>query len=268
MPKNKKETKDNVSLRSGTSRRSNLKKDLSVGKAGIATIAKGDLAMTKSSKVKSVSLSVSSYSLEGTKSVNLELPKEIFGVKVNKPLLAQAVRVYFNNQRAHHGHTKTRSEVDYSTKKQGPQKGSGHARHGSLGAPIFVGGGIALGPKSRKVILNLPQKMKHQALVSALSARVLEGEVLGLSGVEKSTGKTKQMQNLISKIDKRNVLVIADGANEKLIRSIENLAGIKIIAPEQLNVFSVVACRTLMITKEAVKKIELRIMNEESREEK
>lgn len=252
MPKSKKETKINVSLQSDRSRRSNLKKE-------IATPAKGGFAMTKTGKMKNASLSVISYSLEGAKSVNLELPKELFGAKVNKSLLAQAVRVYFNNQRAHHGHTKTRSEVDYSTKKQGPQKGSGHARHGSLGAPIFVGGGIALGPKSRKVTLNLPQKMKHQALVSALSIRMMEGEVFGLIGAEKATGKTKQMQNLLNKIEKKNVLVISDGTAEKLIRSVQNLAGIEIIAPEQLNVFSVVACRTLMITKEAVKKLEERI---------
>lgn len=213
----------------------------------------------KKTAVKPVGLTVPVYALDGAKSGNLDLPKEIFGAKVNKPLLSQAMRVYFNNQRAHHGHTKTRSEVNYSTKKQGPQKGSGHARHGSLGAPIFVGGGIALGPKSRKVTLNLPPKMKHQALISALSIRMMEGEILGLIGEEKATGKTREMQNLLNKINKKNVLIVSDGTNEKLIRSVRNLANFKTIAPSQLNAFEVIACRTLMLTKEAVKELEKRI---------
>ncbi|MDO8638097.1 MAG: 50S ribosomal protein L4 [Candidatus Daviesbacteria bacterium] len=232
MPKSKKETKNNVSKK-------------------IATPAKGGFAMTK--------LSVPVYALDGTKSGNLELPKEIFGAKVNKPLLSQAIRVYFNNQRAHHGNTKTRSEVNYSTKKQGPQKGSGHARHGSLGAPIFVGGGIALGPKSRKVTLNLPPKMKQLALISALSSKMTDGEILGLSGVEKASGKTKEMAKFLEKMGKKNVLIVSDGTNEKLARSVQNISGMKNIIAEQLNVFEVVASRTLMLTKEAVLKLEGRI---------
>lgn len=214
---------------------------------------------TTKTTAKPVGFSVPVYALDGAKSGNLELPQDIFGAKINKVLLAQALRVYFNNQRAHFGHTKTRSEVNYSTKKQGPQKGSGHARHGSRGAPVYVGGGIALGPKSRKVTLLLPPKMKQQALISALSAKMAEGEIFGLTGVEKVTGKTREMQNLLDKIDKKKVLIIADGTNENLRRSVKNLANINTVAPEQLNAFEVVACRTLMLTKEAVKKLEERI---------
>ncbi len=213
----------------------------------------------KKTAVKPVGFSVPVYALDGTKSGNLELPKEIFGAKVNKPLLAQAVRVYFNNQRAHYGNTKTRAEVNYSTKKQGPQKGSGHARHGSLKAPIYVGGGIALGPKSRKVVLSLPPKMKQQALISALSSKMADGEILGLTGAEKATGKTKEIAKLLEKMDKRNVLIVSDESNEKLTRSVRNLPGMTNIFAEQLNVFEVVASHTLMITREAVKKLEGRI---------
>lgn len=208
---------------------------------------------------KPIGFSVPVYTLSGIKSGNLALPKEIFGAKVNKPLLAQALRIYFNNQRAHFGNTKTRSEVNYSTKKQGPQKGSGHARHGSLGAPIYVGGGIALGPKSRKVVLDLPPKMKRQALISALSAKMSEGEILGFSGVEKASGKTKEMAKFFEKIGRKNVLIVSDGTNEKLARSVNNLPKIENVSAQQLNVFEVVACRTLMLNKEAVKKLEGRI---------
>lgn len=207
---------------------------------------------------KPVGFSVPVYTLSGIKSGNLALPKEIFGTKVNKPLLAQALRIYFNNQRAHFGNTKTRSEVSYSTKKQGPQKGSGHARHGSLGAPIYVGGGIALGPKSRKVILSLPPKMKQQALISALSSKMSEGEILGFSGIEKASGKTKEMAKFFAKIGKKNVLIVSDGTNEKLARSVNNLPRVESLSAQQLNAFEVVSYQTLMLTKEAVKKLEER----------
>lgn len=96
---------------------------------------------TKVSKSKTSSLSAPVYSLAGTESGSLDLPKEVFGVKVNKNLLAQAVRVYSNNQKGHWSHTKTRGEVTGSTRKIFKQKHTGRARHGSIKAPIFVGGG-------------------------------------------------------------------------------------------------------------------------------
>src|SRR5438105_176197 len=120
---------------------------------------------------KSSALSVPMYSLTAKESGVLDLPESIFGQKLNKSLLAQALRVYANNQRGHWSHTKTRSEVQGSTAKMGAQKGSGHARHGSKRSPVFVGGGIALGPRFHKTELDLPKQMKKQALVAAMVAK-------------------------------------------------------------------------------------------------
>ena len=108
-------------------------------------------------------LSVPVYSLLGKASGTYSLPKEIFGKEVNKKLLAQAMRVYMTNEKSFLGKTKTRGEVEGSSVKIFRQKGTGRARHGSVRAPIFVGGGIVFGPQVRKVRLNMPQKMKRAA---------------------------------------------------------------------------------------------------------
>jgi len=200
-------------------------------------------------------LSVPTYSLSGAKSGTLELPKEIFGAKVNKTLLAQALRVYQNNLKAHWGSTKTRSEVKGSTRKIRVQKGTGRARHGGIRAPIFVGGGIALGPKYRKVILDLPRKMKQAALKSALSVKMAEGEVFGVSGLEKASGKTKQLSSLQTKLGKKKLLIVIDGKNEKLSRAVGNLQGVQVLSFDQINTFRIIARQTLLLTKEAVEKL-------------
>lgn len=213
------------------------------------------------SKQKANNLSVSIYNLDGTKSGTMQLPEEIFGGKVNKPLLAQAIRVYMNNLKAHFGSTKTRSEVKYSTKKIRAQKGTGGARHGSLGAPIFVGGGIALGPKFRRIRLFLPRKMKQAALKSALVTKIDAEEVLGVADLKKATGKTKQMQNFMQKIGKKDILLITDGVVENLKRAVRNLEGFDTLTTDELNAYEVIAHQTLILTREAVKKLESRLKN-------
>lgn len=208
-------------------------------------------------------LTVPSYSLTGKEVGKLDLPKDIFGVKVNKPLLTQALRVYFNNQLAHYSNTKTRGEVEGSTKKVYRQKGTGGARHGGIRAPIYVGGGIALGPKYRKVNLNLPDKMKKAALISALSDKAKRGEVITINNLNKISGKTKDAQALLKNIGKRNVLIITDGKNEMLQRAVQNIPHTSVLSAEQINPWLVVLYKTLIFTEEAIKKLELRLGKEE-----
>lgn len=208
----------------------------------------------------SSSLTVEVYSLDGKAGGSLELPKEIFGGKVNKPLLAQALRVYTNNATAHYSHTKTRAEVNYSTRKLYRQKGTGRARHGSRKAPVFIGAGIALGPRSRKTELSLPKKMKKAALISALSQRMLEKEVLALAD-DKLSGKTAQFKNLVNKLGKKEGLVLTSG-NNKLIQTVRNLSNFEAVDAGQVNVYQIIKHQTLMLTSEAVKKLEVRIINQ------
>ncbi len=209
---------------------------------------------------------VTVYSLAGTTSAaNLELPKEIFGVEVNKALLAQAIRVYTNNQKAHYANTKTRGEVTGSTRKIMKQKGTGGARHGSRRAPIFVGGGIALGPKSRKVELELPKKMKRAALISALSLKAQEKQIFGLSGLDKATGKTKEAVELLKKTGKKSVLVIADQKIEKALLSFRNIPGVTFQEASAINVLEVLKHQNLFFTKEAIEKLSLKLGKKENK---
>lgn len=226
------------------------------------TVTKANTTLAKSQKTKS--LAVPSYSLEGKEEDSLTLPEKLFGAKVNRPLLSQALRVYLSNQKAHFSNTKTRGEVQGSTKKIRRQKGTGGARHGAIRAPIFVGGGIALGPKFRKVVLSLPKKMKKAALVSALSAKAQRGEVAGISGLEKISGKTAQVAGLFKRLNKKSALIVADGKDEKLSWAVRNLPGIEVLTVDQLNALSVIRRQTLMMTREAVKRLEEKISGDKS----
>lgn len=217
---------------------------------------------------KSATFSVPVYSLLGKEAGSLDLPKSIFGVEVNKALLSQALRVYLNNQKGHFSHTKTRGEVEGSTRKIYRQKGTGRARHGGVRAPIFVGGGIALGPKSRKTILDLPKKMKKAALISALSQKLQDRDILAVSGLEKATGKTSEISKFLKGIGKKSVLIVSEKSNELAKRAAQNIKGIDLIAAEDINTFEVIKAQSLIFTKGAVEALESRIMNHESREKK
>lgn len=195
-------------------------------------------------------LSVPVYSLTGRAVGTMALPKEIFGAKINKNLLAQAIWVYETNQKTHFGSTKTRGEVKGSTAKIYKQKGTGRARHGAKTAPIFVGGGITFGPKPRKVRLTLPQKMKKAALISALSSKMADKQILGLGGLDKTSGKTKEMAKLLDKLSIKNGLIVTSEKN--VFQAVKNISGIFCQAVNQLNAYEVLKHQNLILTKEAL----------------
>lgn len=222
---------------------------------------------------KPTNLSVSVYSLTGRTVGTLNLPIKVFGQKVNKKLLAQAVRVYLANQKTHWSSTKTRSEVKGSTRKIWKQKGTGRARHGGIRAPIFVGGGIALGPKPRKVILDLPKKMRKKALIHALSQKVKDNEVFGISGLDKATGKTKEMAQLLKQLNSKvnppaggqkakpaSTLIITDKIFENASRALKNIPSVNILPADQLNILEVLKHHSLILTKDATARLETRLL--------
>lgn len=205
---------------------------------------------------KKTGLSVPVYSLAGRAGGALSLPKEIFGVKVNNNLLSQAIRVYTTNQKNLLAQTKTRGEVEGSTAKIYRQKGTGRARHGSVRAPIFVGGGIVFGPQSRKVRLNLPHRMKKAALISALSSKMADKEIVGITGIEKASGKTKEMFDLVTKVSEnkkiKSALIVTDGKVDNVIRGVKNISGVDASSANLLNAYEILKHEMLLITKEAV----------------
>lgn len=202
-----------------------------------------------------LSLTVPMLTLTGEKSGTLKLSQEVFGAPINKQLLTQAMRVYTNNLTGHFSNTKTRGEVEGSTRKIFQQKGTGRARHGGIRAPIFVGGGIALGPKSRKVILKLPHKMRKAALASALSAKVERGELMVINGLGDASGKTKEIKNLLKKLEKRSVLFVTDGKQENAFRAVRNLQKAHILPVGQINAFEILKYQTIVMEASAAKAI-------------
>ena len=204
-------------------------------------------------------LTVSMFDSKGAKAGTVSLPKEIFGVKINKPLMAQAVRIFLANQRKGTHSTKTRGEVNLSTRKIYRQKGTGRARHGAASAPIFVKGGVAFGPKPRDYSLKFPQKMKKAALYSALSQKAKDGEIMVVSGLSKVEPKTKVMGQLFKKLgDGRKSLLItsADPKDlENLYRAGRNLKNLEMSQARLLNTYDVLKHKNLIFMKESLEVI-------------
>ncbi len=264
MPAKKKVTGNKQSLRANALKKqvtsSSLRAKRSNPKKEIAT---KPAASRNDKKVSSrISLSVPVYSLAGRTSGTMSLPKEIFGAPVNKQLLSQAVRVYMTNENVLPGNTKTRGQVEGSSAKIYRQKGTGRARHGSIRANLFVGGGIVFGPKRRKVILDLPKKMKKAALISALSSKASDFKVYGLSGIEKSSGKTKEIFDLLGKISgkgkKLNALIITAGKQDNVFRAVANIPSVTTLPANLINTYEVLKHDLLLLTKEAAEKLEVK----------
>ncbi len=227
-----------------------------VVKPSTASVVKPQVVKKAKSSTKTVVLSVPVYSLLGKQNGEMVLPKEIFGSFVNKVLLSQALRVYITNRKQLLGHTKTRGNVKASKAKIYRQKGTGKARHGAITAPIFVGGGIAFGPQSRKVRLDLPKSMRKAALISALSSKLVDKSVAGLSGIEKANGKTKEMFNLLTKISDgkkiRSTLIVTGARTEGVLRSVKNIPGVDTLSTNLLNAYEVLSHEMLLVTKDAL----------------
>lgn len=209
---------------------------------------------------KAKKLSADVFDLSGKVVEQIVLPAEVFGAKVNKVLIAQAVRVYRANQRLGTASTKTRGEVEGSTRKIYRQKGTGRARHGSIRAPIFVHGGIVGGPKPRDYSLKMPKKMKKAALFGSISAKYVDSKISIVDGLAKIEPKTKKFIGLIESIklneNKKKVLLVTAGAIESLKRAARNVEGITIANVNTLNTYDVLNNRHLLFMKEAIAEID------------
>lgn len=214
------------------------------------------VAQQKTEK-KYASVSVDVYGVDGKVTGKVSLPGEMFGEKINKTILAQAVRVYLANQRQGNAHTKTRGEVEGSTAKIYRQKGTGRARHGSKRAPIFVKGGIAQGPRVHDFGLTLPQKMKRKALFVALSAKVNDKAVTVIDGLLSIKPKTKVFTTMLTSLDiggnKQKLLVVTAGADVSVVlRAGRNIQGVSFIPSRQLNTYAVLRATRLVMMKESL----------------
>lgn len=204
------------------------------------------------------SLSAKSFDIQGKDTGSITLPREIFGVKPNKILLATAVRVYQQNSISHTAHTKTRGEVRGGGAKPWRQKGTGRARAGSNRSPLWVGGGITFGPRFRKAKLKLPQKMRHSALISALSTKAKMGDIKVITNLEKIQPKTKTIAALLAKTTQpgKTILVIPTSFQSSSVKNIKlatkNLKNVEVFTPPTINTYQVLKTNNFLISKEAL----------------
>ena len=175
--------------------------------------------------------------------------------------MAQAVRVHLANQRQGTASTKTRGQVTGSTRKIYRQKGTGRARHGSIKAPIFVGGGIVFGPSPRDFSLKLSKQMRRKALFSALSQKFVNERILVVD-VNGASGKTKEIYqmfkslNLLGKKGKVGKILFVSGANALTKQAAKNIEGVKIEPAKSINTYDVLSNNHLVIVKNALADIE------------
>ena len=197
------------------------------------------------------------YNIEGKKVSSLDLKEEVFGIKPNKTVVHNALVNYMANQRQGTANTKTRAEVSGGGRKPWRQKGTGRARQGSIRAPQWIKGGIALGPKPRSYKYSINKKERRLAIKSVLSSKVLENNLVVLDKLQFNEIKTKQMVNALSNLKvEGKVLVVLPEKNENVQRSARNIEGLKTSLVNTINVYDLLKYNKLILTVDSVKSLE------------
>lgn len=177
------------------------------------------------------------WNMSGQQVDEIELRPDIFEAPVNVPLMHQALVRQLANARLGTHKTKTRGEVNRTTAKWYRQKGTGRARHGSRNAPIFVGGGIAHGPKPRSYEQRMPKKMRRAALRSALSVKAGQQQIVVVDRLELPEPKTREMREVLSRLNVgEDALILLPGRNEPVEKSVRNLPKVKALHASYLNI--------------------------------
>jgi large subunit ribosomal protein L4 len=189
----------------------------------------------------------------------IDLSDEVFGQEVNEGLLYEVLKAQLASRRAGTHAVKNRAAVSGSSKKLYKQKGTGRARHGSIRAPVYVGGGQAHGPKQRDYGYRPPRKMRMGAMRSALSLKLKEGRLLVVDKFELDEVKTKNLVGVLSALEvPKSSLIIDATGNDNLRLSVRNLKTHRFLPPEGINLYDVLRHEHLIVTKDAVQALEAR----------
>ena len=211
-------------------------------------------------------MNIEVLNIEGTKSKSLDVSDSLTGLKVNYKLLKYVIDWQLNHSKKRVAKTKQRNEIIGSTKKIYAQKGTGGARHASRKAPLFVGGGIAHGPKGDNYkIKKINKKMRKLALAQTISKKRSNKELYIFDDVKKQVKKTKTFYSFLSKNKIENVLIISDKETQKNIsKSVRNIPNVKLINDDGANVYDLVKFKNVLFTTTSIKKIQDRILNEKN----
>ena len=197
------------------------------------------------------------YNIEGKKVNDVELKEDIFGIIPNEELVHSVIVNYLANQRQGTQSTKTRAEVRGGGRKPWRQKGTGRARQGSIRAPQWIKGGIALGPKPRSYKYTVNKKEKRLAIKSILSSKVLENELVVVDSLDLKEIKTSKMAKALTnlKVEGKSLIVLPE-KNENVQKSARNIEGVKTSLVNTINVYDLLKYKNLIITLDTVKKLE------------
>ena len=197
------------------------------------------------------------YDIKGKKVSDIELADKVFGIEPNENIVHAVLVNYLANQRQGTQSTKTRAEVRGGGRKPWRQKGTGRARQGSIRAPQWIKGGIALGPKPRSYKYTVNKKERRLAIKSLLSSKVIEKELTVVDKLELKEIKTKSMVNALSalKVEGKTLIIVPE-RNTNVLMSARNIEGVKTITANNINVFDLLKYTNLILPVDTVKKLE------------
>lgn len=200
--------------------------------------------------------SVKVFNMSGSEVGSIDLNDSIFAVEVNGHVMHQAVVQYLANKRQGTQSAKTRAEVRGGGRKPWRQKGTGRARQGSIRSPQWTGGGVVFAPKPRDYSFKLNKKVKRLALKSALTTKVNDGKLVVIDELKLNEIKTKEMVNVLKNVNVSKALVVLEEGNSNAILSARNIPNVKTAGVSTINVYDILKYDTLVVTQDAVKKIE------------
>ena len=211
-------------------------------------------------------MNIKVLNIDGGKSKDITVSDNLTGLKVNNRLLKYVIDWQLNHSKKRVAKTKQRNEVIGSTRKIYAQKGTGGARHSSRKAPLFVGGGVAHGPKGDNYkIKKINKKIRKIALAQTISKKKFNNELFIFDDVKKEIKKTKIFNTFLNKNNITNVLIISDKETEKNIsKSVRNLPDVKLINDLGTNVYDLVKYKNVLFTKSSIKNIQERLTNEKN----
>ena len=197
------------------------------------------------------------YSIEGKKVKEVELNEAVFGIEPNEAVVHSVLVNFLANQRQGTQNTKTRAEVRGGGRKPWRQKGTGRARQGSIRAPQWIKGGIALGPRPRSYYYTVNKKERRLAIKSMLSSKVLENELVVVDSLDMKEIKTKEMVKVLNnlKVEGKTLMLLAE-KNENVQKSARNIEGVKTTLVNTINVYDLLKYKNLVVTLDTVKKLE------------
>jgi large subunit ribosomal protein L4 len=197
------------------------------------------------------------YDMKGEKAGDVELHPDIFEAPVNVPLMHQAFERQMANARAGTHKTQSRGEVNRTTRKWYRQKGTGHARHGSRSANLFVGGAVAHGPRPRDYSKKMPRRMRRAALRAALSARAGEDQIVVVDDLDMEAPKTRAMLAVLEGLGiAGSVLLLLPGPNETVEKSVRNLPDVKVLNANYLNIRDLLSYDKILMPVDSLQIIE------------